>query len=56
MLEMVSLAMNEVFYYVQNLVIWMNQTQWSRIFFVISISISLVFVTIKIIKSTVWGR
>lgn len=55
MLEMVSLAMNEVFYYVYRIVVWLSGSSSFGVVFWIGTAIAIIFIVIKLIRSIVWG-
>lgn len=57
MLDVVTSALNEVLWYPSFLFnrLFDGSTALGR-FFIIGIAISVIFVAIKIIKSTIWGR
>lgn len=59
MLEMVTLALDEVFYYIQRIIYYFTYNggiwSWFSPILYIGIAISVIFVVIKLIKATVWG-
>lgn len=60
MFEIIGLAINEVFFYVKQLIYYFTypNTPWMWFYPVIfiGIGISVVFLVFKIIKSVIWGR